>query len=138
MVVTDLYAGDEEFTPRAAQDFLAAKEHANGPKKAEYEDVLDHLRVIGGLCNSGEFDAAAMHLPLADRKIHGDATDQAILRLSESLGSVADLRQQWKKVFEIAFNSKNKFMARVMAPVEQSSTEQRYVEPTKQGERVRH
>lgn len=58
-------------------------------------------------------------MPIHERKINGDATDQAVLRLSESLGSVAQLRQDWKKIFEIAFNSKNKFMVRIMAPANQ-------------------
>jgi sodium/potassium-transporting ATPase subunit alpha len=74
------------------------------------------------MCNSGEFDAATMHLPISDRKINGDATDQALLRLSESLGSVAELRRDYKKVFEIAFNSKNKFMVRLISPADQNTT----------------
>ena len=52
------------------------------------------------------------HQPLLKRKINGDATDKAILRFSESLGEVAHLKTFWKKEFEIAFNSKNKFMIR--------------------------
>lgn len=80
------------------------------------------MRMLAGLCNSGEFDAATMHLPIAERKINGDATDQALLRLSESLGSVAELRRDYKKVFEIAFNSKNKFMVRLMSPAKQNAT----------------
>lgn len=61
-------------------------------------------------------------MPIHERKINGDATDQAVLRLSESLGSVAQLRQDWKKIFEIAFNSKNKFMIRIMAPANQAAS----------------
>ena len=61
-------------------------------------------------------------MPIHERKINGDATDQAVLRLSESLGSVAQLRQDWKKIFEIAFNSKNKFMIRIMAPATQAAS----------------
>jgi sodium/potassium-transporting ATPase subunit alpha len=63
-----------------------------------------------------------MHLSIAERKINGDATDQALLRLSESLGSVAELRRDYKKVFEIAFNSKNKFMVRLVSPASQNAT----------------
>jgi sodium/potassium-transporting ATPase subunit alpha len=50
-----------------------------------------------------------------ERKIAGDATDQAVLRFSESLGPVHDLQQLWKRTFELAFNSKNKFMIRTLA-----------------------
>jgi sodium/potassium-transporting ATPase subunit alpha len=61
-------------------------------------------------------------VPISDRKVNGDATDQAVLRLSESLGSVSELRRDFKKVFEIAFNSKNKFMIRLMSPTNQTTT----------------
>ena len=78
---------------------------------------VDQLRAIAGLCNSGEFDAASIDLPLLERKINGDATDQAILRFSEGLGPVSELRSLWKKHYEIAFNSKNKFMIRTSSLV---------------------
>jgi sodium/potassium-transporting ATPase subunit alpha len=71
---------------------------------------LSQLRAVAGLCNAGSFDAATMRLPLHERVIHGDATDQAILRFSEGLGEVAELRRCWKVKYELAFNSKNKYM----------------------------
>ncbi|KAH6620011.1 hypothetical protein C7974DRAFT_457820 [Boeremia exigua] len=124
MVVTDIYAGGEEYTPAAARDLMAALRSENNlaALSKKREDVIDRLRMLAGLCNSGEFDAATMHLPIADRKINGDATDQALLRLSESLGSVAELRRDYKKVFEIAFNSKNKFMVRLVSPADKDAT----------------
>ncbi|KAJ4990386.1 h k atpase alpha [Stagonosporopsis vannaccii] len=124
MVVTNLYAGGEEYTPEAARDLMAALRSENNlaALSKKRDDVIDKVRMLAGLCNSGEFDAATMHLPVAERKINGDATDQALLRLSESLGSVAELRRDYKKVFEIAFNSKNKFMVRLMSPAKQNAT----------------
>ncbi|CAO2657571.1 Nn.00g036970.m01.CDS01 [Neocucurbitaria sp. VM-36] len=124
MVVTDIYAGGEEYTPEAARDLMAVFRSENNIAtiSKKRDDIINQIRILGGLCNSGEFDAATMHLPISDRRINGDATDQAVLRLSESLGSVAELRRDWKKVFEIAFNSKNKFMIRLMTPSNQSPT----------------
>ncbi|PSN58991.1 calcium ATPase [Corynespora cassiicola Philippines] len=121
MVVTDIYAAGKAYTPEAARDMMAVfrSENNNKALSKKREDVIDQLRTLAGLCNSGEFDAATMHLPVAKRKINGDATDQAVLRLSESLGSVSELRYSWRKVFEIAFNSKNKFMIRLMTPMNQ-------------------
>jgi sodium/potassium-transporting ATPase subunit alpha len=81
---------------------------------------IHQLRAMSGLCNAAEFDAAALNLPLHERPIFGDATDQAILRLSETLGSVANLRQMWKRTYELAFNSKNKFMIRTFTLNESS------------------
>jgi sodium/potassium-transporting ATPase subunit alpha len=101
-------------TPESARDEMIKRRHEGNGVNA-----VDQLRAIAGLCNSGEFDAASQHLPLHDRKINGDATDQAVLRLSESLGSVSELRRMWKKTFELAFNSKNKYMIRVLALAEE-------------------
>ncbi|KAF3937610.1 hypothetical protein ABW19_dt0204145 [Dactylella cylindrospora] len=83
--------------------------------------ALSQLRAVAGLCNAGEFDATTMHLPIHERKINGDATDQAVLRFSESIGSVHELREAWKKEFELPFNSKNKFMIRLMSVVDRST-----------------
>jgi len=101
-------------TPEGARDEMLARRNEGAGINA-----VSQLRLISGLCNSGEFDAATVNLPLHERKINGDATDQAILRLSESLGPVAELKQMWKKTFELAFNSKNKYMIRTLALVEQ-------------------
>jgi sodium/potassium-transporting ATPase subunit alpha len=124
MTVTDIYAAGKEFTPDTARDIMAvgrSEKNLAAPSKKR-ETIVDQVRICAGLCNSGEFDAATMNLPIAERTINGDATDQAVLRLSESLGSVAELRRDYKKVFEIAFNSKNKFMVRLMTPADQSAT----------------
>ncbi|KAK8245999.1 hypothetical protein IWZ00DRAFT_490613 [Phyllosticta capitalensis] len=69
-----------------------------------------HMATIGAVCNAGEFDAATMDKPLAERKINGDATDTAVLRFSEGLVPVQESRQKWRNVYRVAFNSKNKFM----------------------------
>lgn len=135
MIVTDIYAAGEEYTPEAARDLMAIFRSENNlaALSKKREDIINQVRIVAGLCNSGEFDAATMHLPISDRRINGDATDQAILRLSESLGSVAELRRDWKKVFEMAFNSKNKFMIRLMTPANQNPTSNNtYVELLKE------
>ena len=74
---------------------------------------LSHLYAVAGLCNSASFDPTTLHLPLAERKIHSNATDQAILRFAESLGPTANLLQNWLQKCELTFNSKVKFMARL-------------------------
>ncbi|KAL9133698.1 MAG: hypothetical protein Q9175_005121 [Cornicularia normoerica] len=52
---------------------------------------VDQLMAIAGLCNSRELNAATGTLPLQQRNINGDATDQAILKFSEGLGSASEL-----------------------------------------------
>jgi sodium/potassium-transporting ATPase subunit alpha len=110
MFVTDCAISTSTFnSPTSARDEMVLKGKATG---------IHQLRAISGLCNVAEFDAAADHLPLHERPIFGDATDQAILRFSEVLGSVSELRLLWKKTYELAFNSKNKFMIRTFALAE--------------------
>lgn len=93
--------------PQTARDeMVLRRSNGNGG------NAISQLRAIAGLCNAGEFDAATNDLPLHDRKINGDATDQAILRFSEYLGPVSELLQAWKRTFELSFNSKNKYMIR--------------------------
>lgn len=79
---------------------------------------VHQLRALSGLCNAAEFDAAAENMPLNERPIFGDATDQAILRFSELLGPVSEMRRLWKKTWEVAFNSRNKFMIRTFTVAE--------------------
>ncbi|KAK4191344.1 hypothetical protein QBC35DRAFT_375986 [Podospora australis] len=111
MIVTDCAFGLQIMSVDNVRD-IAIADHVAGGDFAS--NAVDQLRTVAGLCNAGEFDAATKNLPLALRKIHGDATDQAILRFSESLGSVAELKSCWATKFNLAFNSKNKFMIRVL------------------------
>lgn len=112
MYATECAIGLSVMTPETARDEMIYPSMNTSDGRAS--NAVSQLRAIAGLCNSGEFDASTMKLPLHERKINGDATDQAILRLSESLGSVTALREMWKKTFELAFNSKNKYMIRTL------------------------
>jgi sodium/potassium-transporting ATPase subunit alpha len=80
--------------------------------------AISQLTGMSALCNAAEFDAADMETPVEKRKVHGDATDQAILRFAEQLGSVKEMRQGWKRTFELSFNSKNKYMIRTFELIE--------------------
>ncbi|KAI9734856.1 MAG: hypothetical protein M1834_001935 [Cirrosporium novae-zelandiae] len=109
MWVTECVIGTQTMCSEAIHDeFLIEARTPNSPKNS-----LSQFRAATALCNAGEFDASTANQPLSEKRINGDATDQAILRFSEGLGPVSTLRRMWKKVFEISFNSKNKFMVRV-------------------------
>ncbi|KAF3760352.1 calcium ATPase [Cryphonectria parasitica EP155] len=111
MQVKECCLGLEKMTADAARDMLVAERNTAGRFAG---NAIDQLRTIAGLCNSAEFDSQTRRLPLAERRIHGDATDSAILRFAESLGPVSELKRCWQTKFELAFNSKNKFMIRVL------------------------
>jgi sodium/potassium-transporting ATPase subunit alpha len=112
MFVTECSIGEKTMSPEEARDLVVLNKDSNNP--------IPQPRAVAGLCNAGEFDAATHHLPLSERKIAGDATDQAVLRFSESLRPVRDLQQLWKRTFELAFNSENKFMIRTLALVDRA------------------
>lgn len=111
MSVTECSIGTKKMTPQSAREEMIKIRHDHNIST----NAVDQLRTIAGLCNSGEFDAATSNLSLQERKINGDATDKAILSFSEGLGSVSELRRFWRKTFELAFNSKNKFMIRTFS-----------------------
>ncbi|KAL4862167.1 hypothetical protein BDV12DRAFT_49407 [Aspergillus spectabilis] len=112
MFVTDCFSGGEEYPSEQAKERMT-----HGANSTDLpNESISLVRIVGGLCNAAEFDATTLERPLHAVKIFGDPTDQAILRHSQFLGPVHELRTQWKKCFEIPFNSKNKFMVRVMTP----------------------
>ena len=85
-------------TPDSAWDAMVI--HS---QESQGSSGMEQVRLIAGLCDFG----AETHSNLLERKINGNATDQATLRFSELLGSVLDLRQLWGENFEFGFNSKN-------------------------------
>ncbi|ETS61563.1 p-type atpase [Moesziomyces aphidis] len=76
--------------------------------------AFDHLKHGMALCNDAFFDPATDNLPIAERTIQGNATDGAVLRLSASLPGSDDIKAAYRRVYDIPFNSKNKFMLTVM------------------------
>ncbi|EWC46262.1 hypothetical protein DRE_04433 [Drechslerella stenobrocha 248] len=121
MFVTECSVGSDKIPVDQAVAEIIREEKRNS---SDYPTItgtaLGQLRTVAGLCNAGDFDAASAHLPIHQRKIHGDATDQAVLRFSETLGSVHNLRKAWKKEYELAFNSTNKYMIRLMSVVDKT------------------
>lgn len=102
MFATECSLGTATSTPELAREDMIRSENS----------AAHQLRAVAGLCNAADFDSETLSLPLSERRIFGDATDQAALRFSESLGPVSELRKAWKGAFELAFDSKHKFMAK--------------------------
>ena len=124
VVVECAVGGSRSMSTDEARDALLLRRSTDGiaeehhPLPQQGASALDQLRAVAALCNDGQFDAATRHRPLAEQTIHGDATDQAVLRFSETLGaagSVAALRGAWSTKFTLPFNSKNKYMVRALA-----------------------
>ncbi|KAI0105307.1 hypothetical protein GGR51DRAFT_520304 [Nemania sp. FL0031] len=113
MTVSECTIGTHTITPDGAEDELCESET---PATAGIVTTgVSQARAIAALCNAAEFDAAEVDVPIDQRRVFGDATDQAILRFSERLGSVHHIRQCWTKTYDLAFNSKNKYMIRTFS-----------------------
>ncbi|KAI1289056.1 hypothetical protein F5Y03DRAFT_404136 [Xylaria venustula] len=113
MTVTECTIGTHTITADEAEDELLT---STAPAVAGIVTTgVDQVRAIAALCNAAEFDAATCDLPEEEQRVFGDATDQAVLRFSERLGSVHHMRQCWTRTYELAFNSKNKFMIRTFS-----------------------
>ncbi|KAF4595445.1 ATPase, P-type, transmembrane domain protein [Ophiocordyceps camponoti-floridani] len=111
MSLTDCSIGAANTTVQALHDEISQ------PKQASSLTPFLQLGALAALCNAAEMDVAQSDVPLDQRAVFGDATDTAILRFSESLAenNVGFYRSSWQRVFELAFNSKNKFMIRCFA-----------------------
>ncbi|KIK92629.1 hypothetical protein PAXRUDRAFT_829771 [Paxillus rubicundulus Ve08.2h10] len=81
---------------------------------------LDALHKIARLCNGAKFDSATASRPIEDRVVKGDPTDTALLRFSEVLSVPAlgidtpSMLSGFRRLFEIPFNSRNKWMLTVV------------------------
>ena len=85
---------------------------------------LCQLALASRLCNGAKFEGST-NAPVRQRAIKGDPTDTAVLQFAEeslhkclSLDDTADvlplLSNNYKKIFEIPFNSRNKWMMSVI------------------------
>ncbi|KAM3479241.1 hypothetical protein MY8738_005531 [Beauveria namnaoensis] len=111
MSLTDCAIGSLNLSTEELQQQLVKNEKGGD---SPLRSTFGQLGALAALCNAAELDASQADIPLAQRNIFGDATDTAILRFSESIadGNVGYFRGCWQKVFDLAFNSKNKFMIR--------------------------
>ncbi|KAI9029564.1 hypothetical protein CLU79DRAFT_884486 [Phycomyces nitens] len=118
MFVSDACIYNEYLTSHVCRDVLVQKDISVVNKHALSHQV-GHLQVVSALCNGSRFDPDTMHEQVRLRKTFGDATDSAILRFAEQTNpasTVADCREKSEKIFEIPFNSKNKWMLTIHRP----------------------
>lgn len=71
-----------------------------------------------GICNNASFDETDSETPIKQRKANGDATDIALLKFSTEYKKFADLDKKYLVLAEIPFNSKNKWMMKIVKPTD--------------------
>jgi sodium/potassium-transporting ATPase subunit alpha len=97
--------------------------------------ALKSIHTIARLCNGAKFDDTTAELPVEERSIKGDPTDTALLRFAEQLAipavdiDNAGLLASYEKIFEIPFNSRNKWMLSVIRERRTPKHEQDAVDP---------
>ncbi|KAJ3285625.1 hypothetical protein HK104_009401 [Borealophlyctis nickersoniae] len=74
--------------------------------------ALGELHLVARLCNDAVF--VESEGPVDSRKVNGDPTDTAILRFTESFPEIQSIITTHDKLFQIPFNSKNKWMLTVV------------------------
>nr|CEG04843.1 unnamed protein product [Fusarium clavum] len=79
----------------------------------EADDASTALQRAALLCNDASFDPTTVHLPLHERAVMGNATDSAVFRFAASGHSGDNIRKTMPRIFEVPFNSKNKWMLTV-------------------------
>lgn len=104
MVVTSVSFVDKRMHVDEAVGILSAKQPQSPP--------LDSLHQASILCNDASFDVLTINRPVLDRDIQGNATDGATLKFAESAreGLYTTICDANPRVFQIPFNSKNKWM----------------------------
>ncbi|KAI7889875.1 uncharacterized protein EV154DRAFT_423062 [Mucor mucedo] len=120
MFVSNASVASEEFTSAVCREIFSSNNKATDGMIP----LLRHVQLASALCNGSSFDSTTSHLDIAHRTVFGDATDSAILRFAEGMdpskATVETMRADTEKIFEIPFNSKNKWMMSINRPLKAS------------------
>ncbi|GAA5813534.1 hypothetical protein MFLAVUS_007013 [Mucor flavus] len=123
MFVSDASISSEAYTSAVCRVISTSN-------KESTNDLIPQLRLLQlvcALCNGSSFDISTSHLNIAQRTVFGDATDSAILRFAEGMdpskATIETMRADSEKIFEIPFNSKNKWMMTIARPLKRSMAE---------------
>lgn len=100
------FGGDKELSVKEATEVVSSGGSGAACIKA--------LAAVAGICNDAQFDTSSGDEPNEETKVNGDATDTGLLKFSNSICSVSELRSQWKEAGKVAFNSKNKFAIKLL------------------------
>ncbi|KLO07342.1 sodium-potassium ATPase [Schizopora paradoxa] len=106
MHVEDAAVFDTQFVPSSLRDALVTS-------TLQKRENLVQLPAISAICNAATMTNVGDASETSGRQIMGDATDTAILRFSDQIGSSDQYREPWNEVYKVSFNSKTKFMLKL-------------------------
>lgn len=101
MVVSSTGFVDKQYSVEETLDIM---------RRPDAPEIFSEYHKAALLCNDSVFDPLTINLPIEKREIHGNATDAAVFRFAETAKSGETLRDSNPRVFQIPFNSKNKWM----------------------------
>ncbi|XP_010886547.2 sodium/potassium-transporting ATPase subunit alpha-1 [Esox lucius] len=85
-------------------------ENQSGTSFDKSSDTWAALARVAGLCNRAVFLAEQTNVPILRRDVAGDASEAALLKCIElCCGSVKEMRERYRNIAEIPFNSINKY-----------------------------
>ncbi|KAF9905278.1 hypothetical protein EC991_001877 [Linnemannia zychae] len=116
MFVTNIAFLDNESTLDEARAKMEKQSDLKGQSLLDSHPsilALCQLQLATMLCNNAKFDPETLDLPVPERKVHGDATDSALLRFSAQVADSSSLSPCFERTQEIPFNSRNKWMMSV-------------------------
>ncbi|KAF5000455.1 hypothetical protein FGRMN_1786 [Fusarium graminum] len=93
--------------------FDSAEDFQNVLAGSDVSHPATALQRASLLCNDASFDPTTIHLPLQERLIQGNATDSAVFRFAASGPDGDNIKKTFPRIFEVPFNSKNKWMLTV-------------------------
>jgi len=114
MVVTTVGFIDQKLT---ADEAISALAHPEGT------EALQRLHKASVLCNDASFDPLSLDRAIMDREVQGNATDGAVLKFAEAAKANHPVDTDDRRIFEIPFNSKNKWMLTMHQDHESTTTE---------------
>ncbi|KAH8700930.1 putative Na/K ATPase alpha 1 subunit [Talaromyces proteolyticus] len=91
--------------------------------------ALTELHKAAALCNDGAFDSSTMDKPITQRLVQGNATDGAMLKFVETVkeNSFKSMKNANPQVFQIPFNSTNKWMLTLHKTESEQATDSSYL-----------
>ncbi|CAG8503184.1 9336_t:CDS:1 [Paraglomus brasilianum] len=105
MAITNVHIGQDSYNQGECRQ-----------AQLEKSPGFSQLISVGRLCNAASFDPSTMSLSISDRLVLGDGTDAAVLRFVTEYAIDETEVGNFDKIAEIPFNSKNKWMLRIMRP----------------------